>query len=373
MGQKLIQLSICLVLIIQLCQASVLDCNFSTGSCSVNSISDVTSANEQITVNGKPADFVDTTTYSLSFMAPTNLYYVPTGLFSIFPNIHSFSMDNVSLNHLVTDAFTNAGNLGSLNIVDNNFPELPASFCSSCINVTSLSMWRNNIVNVSADALKGMKFLNNIMLRENKITCIPPGLFQNTPVLQMIDLASNEITALDRNTFKTLPNLNSIMLSTNKIASIPDLDFTLTGMSMGLNLMLDNNPVMAIHPQFLTHFYSTRIGYSSPNINFYDSYGNLTTCLPKNNMYTSSISSWSWPMANVSLEVCYANWTPELELTPVSCASTTISTTTEAATTTEKTEGDESGEDFHHWGLKKNFFAIISNAMRNFTANVQFQ
>lgn len=370
MGQRLIHLSIFLLLIIQSCQSSVLDCNFSSGYCNVNSITDVTSPNEQISIAGKPVGFIDISTYSLSFMAPSNLFYVPTSLFSTFPNIQSFMMQNTNLNTLVTDAFTNAGNMVSLSLTENNFPDIPASFCSSCINMTSLNLMGNNIVNVDNEAFKGMKFLNSVMLRDNKITCIPPGLFRNTPVIQMIDLYGNQITSFDPSTFKGLPNLNSIMLGFNKIASIPDFDFTLTGMSMGFNVMLDNNPIMAINPQFLTNMFITRSGYMSTMLSFFDSYENITTCFPKNNMYTSSISSWSWPMANISFEDCYANWTPELELTPVSCAPPTDDTTTQKVPTS--TGGNGSGEDFRGWGLKKNFFAIISNAMRNFTANVQF-
>lgn len=343
--------------------------NCNPSSCSDFNITDVTSANEEITVVGKPADFQDTSVYSLSFNPPQMMYYVPTRLFSIFPNVQSVNIYNVSLNHLVSDAFTNAGNVVSMSIYDNNFPDLPASFCSSCINITSLNMMNNYIVNVDNEAFKGLKFLTTLMLQSNKISCIPPGLFRNTPVIQHIDLSYNQITSLDRLTFKGLPNLYYIMLGSNRIASIPDFDFTLTGTYMGLNMMFDSNPVMAIHPQFLTHLFTSRTGYSSSiNININDNYGNTTTCLPKNNMYTTSISSWSWPVANISIDTCYANWTPELEFTPVSCAPPIDLTTT----TTEKSGGNESDEDFHHWGLKKNFFAIISNAMRNFTANVQF-
>jgi hypothetical protein len=280
-------------------------------------------------------------------------------------------MQNTNLNTLVTDAFINAGNMVSLTLSENNFPDIPASFCSSCINMTSLNLMLNNIVNVDNNAFKGMKFLTNVMLRDNKIKCIPPGLFRNTPVIQMIDLYGNQITSFDRLTFKGLPNLGSVMLGSNKIASIPNFDFALTGMSMGFNIMFDNNPIMAVHPQFLTSMFGLRAGYMSTMLSFFDTFGNTTNCFPKNNMYTSSISSWSWSMANISLGNCYDNWTSELELTPVSCAPPTTDTTTQKIPTS--TGGNGSGEDFHGWGLKKNFFAIISNAMRNFTANIQFQ
>lgn len=180
------------MLIIQSNYAAILTCSLST--CSDFNITDVTSSNEQITVAGKPADFQDPEVYSLSFTQPQNLHYVPTGVFSIFPNVQSAIIFNVSLNHLVSDAFINAGNLNSLHINENNFPDLPASFCSSCINVTTLNLMNNNIVNVDGNAFKGLKFVNDIILQGNKISCIPPGLFQNTKVIQTIDLASNEIT-----------------------------------------------------------------------------------------------------------------------------------------------------------------------------------
>ena len=278
-------------------------------------------------------------------------------------------MQDVSLSNLVSNAITNCGFLTNINIMQNNFPDLPASF-APCINVTNINLMTNNIKNVNVDALKGLTFLTYLGLRDNQITCIPPGLFRNTPVIMSIDLSENQITNFDRLTFKGLPNLNQIMLSSNKIASIPSFDLTLTGMTMGFMFMLDNNPIMAVNPQFLTNLFSSRSGYMSmTNINFFDSYGNITTCFPKNNMYvTSQISYYNWPTANISLGDCYANWTPELETTPVSCAPP--ATTTQKVPTT--TGGGGSGEDFRRWGSGKNFFAIISNAMRNFTANVQF-
>lgn len=313
------------MLFIKASHAAILTCSPTT--CDDFNITDVTSANEQITVAGKLANFQDSTVYSLSFTQPQKLYYVPTGVFSIFPNIESVIIFNVSLNHLVSNAFINAGNLNGLHINENNFPDLPDSFCSSCINVTYLNLMNNNIVNVDSNAFKGLKFLTTVILQGNKISCIPPGLFQNTPLIDLIDLSNNEITRLDRLTFKGLPNLYDILLGSNKIASIPNFDTTLTGIYTGTSMSLGNNPIMAIHPQFLTHFFTSGFGYKSTWL-YFESSSRNTTCFPQNIEYTSIIY-WSWMKINISIDDCYANWTPELEFSPVSCASPMTTTTIE--------------------------------------------
>lgn len=353
--------------------AAVLTCDYSNGICNVVSITDVISENESISIAGQPADFVDNTTYSLNFMSPSMLTYVPTSLFSRFIKLQSFGMANTSLNNLVSNAFTNCGLLTSITLTQNDFPVIPSSFASTCVNVTMLNLFQNNIQAVDSDAFVGLRYLNYVMLRENKITCLPPGVFRHTTVLSNIDLSNNLITKLDPATFRGLPNLNSVMLGNNPIASIPAFDFKYTGMTMGLNIMIENNPIMAISPMFLTRLFAHRTGYtSSTYVNFFDTYGNTTTCIPRNNMYTSHISTYSWPMANVTLTECYNNWNEEEENKPVSCASSLPATTVQPATSTLPADENESGEDPHQWIKNRNFFAIISNAMKNFTANVQF-
>ena len=66
------------------------------------------------------------------------------------------------------------------------------------------------------------------------------------------------------------------------------------------------------------------------SINLYVDNASITSCLPNsnNNMYTLCISNFNWPTANISLGACYANWTPEMETTLVSCALPTTPTPT---------------------------------------------
>jgi Leucine-rich repeat (LRR) protein len=197
------------------------------------------------------------------------------------------SFMNVSLTNLVTDAFQNCGRLTTISIYYNPLTKIPASFASTCINVTSFMAYGNQIREIDVNAFKGLDYLQYLYLSDNKISCLPAGVFQNTPIAQTIDLRNNLITILDPKTFTNLPNLNSITLSSNKIIALPAFDFTLTGMTMGLNFMVDTNPIQAIHKDFIIKFFTSRSHSIGSNMISLYNYGNenITTCIPKDSIY----------------------------------------------------------------------------------------
>lgn len=289
-------------------------------------------------------------------------------MFTIFPNLNSVTFTNVSITSVTTDSFTNCGKLISIYLNFNNFPTLPSAFASTCINVTSLYLMTNYIKELDNDALKGLTFLNYFYAAQNNITCIPPGLFTHTPVVQFIDLSYNQISEIDSSTFKGLANLNNINLMYNKIVNLPAFDVTNTGLTMSFMLMLGDNPIKSVSPKFITNIFTTRGGSPmSANVMLYNSQNLTTTCFPSTQYFYGTIFSSNWPTANISLGLCYSNWKAEYETTPVSCRGNAP-----VETTTSKNENGN-GSVGGKWPFgDKNFFAIITNAMKNFTANVSF-
>jgi hypothetical protein len=281
----------------------------------------------------------------------------------------SISMSNVSLTNVVSNAITDCGNLISVMIMSNNFPLLPANFASTCINMTQLYLSQNKIKQLHEDSLKGLTFLTQIFAPNNNISCIPSGLFKHTPVLTFIEFSYNQISEIDPNAFKGLASLSMVGFAYNHIINLPAFDFTGAGLTMGMNLMFSGNSINSISPQFIAKLFTTRYGFSMTNVQLMSPY-NSTSCIPTNSFY-SQIYNSNWPTANISLSACYANWKEDFQTRPVSCASIGS-----PETTTKKTEdGDDSSEEQNgRWPFGgKDFFAIITNAMKNFTANVAFQ
>ncbi|KAG5683854.1 hypothetical protein PVAND_013116 [Polypedilum vanderplanki] len=341
--------------------SAVLTCKSTTPPCEISSITPVSSANEIITISGKASNYVDETTTYLTFNGPNILNYVPTKLFTIFPKLNSISFNNVSLTNVVSNAFANCGNLMTIMISSNDFTTLPTNFASTCINVTTLQLFSNNIKSIDADAFKGLTFLSYLYLINNKIACIPPKLFQNTPVISYIDLSNNQISEIHADTFKNLPSLTNINLMNNSIVNLPAFDLTGTNLAMmSLMFQIYYNPINSISPKFISNIYSNRGGaMSAPSVMLYTTGTNsiINTCIPDNsNSY--SIYGSNWPTANLLLAPCYANWKDSYQ-TSLSCAPNYPTDI-----------GNSFNSSFPFGG--KNFFSIITNIVKNFTATVTF-
>jgi Leucine-rich repeat (LRR) protein len=119
----------------------------------------------------------------LNFMNPHVLKFVPTKLFEIMPEIQYFSMVDDKLSTLTTNAFQNFLNMETIQISDNNFPDVPASFAESCVNLRVLSFQQNWIQNVHKDAFKGLAKLEKLTLQRNNFTFLDPATFTHTPIL----------------------------------------------------------------------------------------------------------------------------------------------------------------------------------------------
>jgi hypothetical protein len=348
--------------------------------CVADAITPLKSSDEEINFADQPSTYVNRSTKSISFCQPLELHSVPTKLFSIFPELTSILFENVSITNVDSDAIANCGLMDHIGFTLNNFTILPASFASTCSNLTQLNLNQNNIKELHEDSLKGLNILQYFYASHNNITCLPSGLFKHTPVISNIELGGNQISEIQPNAFEGLANIHYINLESNRIINLPALDFTGASFADFLSLQFTNNPINSISPQFVAKLFAISRLVTHTNV-VINSDLNETVCFSPNSEY-NYVSNYNWPVANISLSACYANWNDEYQTKPVSCA-----TIESVETTTKKDEegGDEDGEDddedseeenertHGHWPLgDKNYLAIITNAMKNFTANVLF-
>ncbi|KAG5669162.1 hypothetical protein PVAND_017057 [Polypedilum vanderplanki] len=363
----LLQIAALAFLQINSVNSAVLTCNSTTPPCVVSSITPVTSANEIITIAGQPSNYVDQTTTSLFFNEPNVLNFIPTNLFTIFPNLNKIFLTNVSLTNIVPNAFANCGNLMTIVIIKNyNFTTLPANFASTCVNVTNLQLGFNNIRSIDPDAFKGLTSLTYLNLVYNKLTCIST-LFKNTPVIDSIDLSYNQISEIHVDTFKNLTSLAMISLMNNSIVNLPAFNLTGTSLTSSSQMFFfKNNPIASISPKFISNIFVDRPKTVMYIYLFTSGTNSTGTCIPNNPNFDSIYNS-NWQTVNVTLKPCYDNWKDSYQ-TNLSCVSNnTVETTTKR---TNVDNGNSSNSTLPFCG--KNFFSIITNMVKNFTATVTF-
>lgn len=278
------------------------------------------------------------------------LNYIPTELFKYFPNLAYLNIYNASVTTLVEDSFNYCSNWNDINIQQNSISSVPARIASTCYFVQQLYLSYNKIQTIDENAFEGMESLSFLSLSYNEITCIAPLLFQHSLSLHSLDLNYNNIAAIHPATFKDLTLLCQIQLSENQIGYIPNFEFIHTctaGMSQ-ISMLMSNNPIQAIDPEFLTKYFYSRNSYmgSSIYISFYpNDPSNITTCVDPNihpnNQMLFNIMAYEWVKFNTSMTrrtSCYSNWNAEMESNSlVTCGSviTPETTTTTAVTSTE--------------------------------------
>lgn len=303
-----------------------LTCNIDSGSgaCYIVNMTEISQHNEAITVVGQPSNYINTATSMVNFMDGFVIRYIPTKIFSIFPNIENFVLYNSSLTFMVTDSFANCASLKMIYMGRTNVKNLPAGVAQTCTNLNSFGMMDGIIETIDADAFRGLNNLNMINLRNNKISCIPATLFQPAPFVGSIDLDMNMITGLDSTIIKGLKGLNYFNLFNNQIQNLPQFDLTDTGIFHGVTLGFHNNPINAVNPNILAFF-------ASRPTNITDSIFISAPCI-QDKSFQGSIETSSYTTAGTFLQTCYNNWQPSMA-TPPSCAQTTTLAPSSLATT----------------------------------------
>jgi Leucine-rich repeat (LRR) protein len=328
--------------------------------CGEFQITPITSANELVFMVDRPVDYVDYSTQSMNFDPSRPISFIPTDLFRKLPAINQFTATGARIKTIHSNAFVNCTNLIQIMIAQNPIKSLPASFAEQCFRVSELHMYDNLIETIDEKALKGMVSLMNVYFRNNKITCLPPLLFQDNKGIQNIDFSSNSITALHPLLFQDMTQLYNVQFEMNYISYIPDLDLDHTGtVPSGFNMMLMDNPIMAINPLFLTHwFYDSNNNnnfYMQRQITFQPRSPIVITCVNENYQYPSpypidlyTIYGQNWYQQNISYtysSTCYSSWTPQMaDNSLVTCGSKT-STATTTTTTQSPGGGGSNGTD----------------------------
>lgn len=143
----------------------------------------------------------------------------PKNLFDVLTEIHTINLQSVGLTEFADIHFTNAKNLGSLNLSHNKIREIKAmTFAESTIYEIDLSY--NLLTHLSEIAFGDMSELSTLILRGNKIAEIHDDVLLGSNYLLHLDLSQNNIKSLSISFIGELVNLKSINLDNNFIEEI---------------------------------------------------------------------------------------------------------------------------------------------------------
>lgn len=307
--------SLSMILVTSLVNSAEIVCQWNGDDCTISSITPVTQRNEDITIAGKPANYISTGTQDIKlFKLGANLNYVPTKIFSIFPYAYSFSMSSVSSKTtLETNSIVNCNSLNNFGFYDMNIYNVPEGFAQTCTNVKFIFIQNAGIDTIHKNAFLGLTKVHSLYMNKNRITCLPTDLFQTMPNVEYLDLQSNRISAIDSGLFRNLQNLHAIELRLNLISYLPILDFSGSAQYRHFALFLSGNPIYAMHPNFCSTLNSRPVfAYEDmldvPQIKCLP--GDVTTVTIKKSNCQGSMA--------IPLQKCYSNWTSSMNA-PVKC------------------------------------------------------
>ena len=288
---------------------SYFNCDFQNESiCNIHNITPIIIENQAIQMWGQDEKYENTSINTLNFDAHNEVNFIPSTIFRIFSNLHIFQMSNVSLTNLTTDAFIYCNNLTTISVMFNNFTIIPSKFAYRCKSLDKISFNYDQIVAIDEGALSGLKNLKVLDLSYNKISCIPSKLFESSLRIENISFKNNEIKVLDEGLFGKLKALKVINLYGNKIFFIPVMNFDQSAMKNSLNLILNDNPLYAIEPNFIGKFFAVESSQSSINFTMTNNEG---ICIPREFEH-QVVQQINYKSADDALSACYAHWSNDM-------------------------------------------------------------
>lgn len=152
----------------------------------------------------------------------SNISIIMTQLFTRFPNVGAFYIDNGGLARIQPNAFANAKNLTNVFINYNQeLQTIQANAFTGASNLLVLDIGVNRIVNIHETAFNGLNSLQILVMDRNLLTNIPPNLFSSLSSLLRIDASFNaRVESLDGRTFENNPLLTNINFNWNGINAI---------------------------------------------------------------------------------------------------------------------------------------------------------
>lgn len=165
-------------------------------------------------------DGSDDSVNSISIGNNTALRFIPSSLFTQFPNVHYLFFDNAGIENLTPGSFNGASNVVLIEARHNSFESIPAGVFDDLETLFVLDISNSGINDIHEDAFANNPTLLELDINENNLTRISAGWFRNLVNLEQLNIISNHISEIEDGAFSSLAALSTLYLRYNQITEI---------------------------------------------------------------------------------------------------------------------------------------------------------
>lgn len=217
--------SIFLALAVVKAQTVNVNCNFavvnSIYTCQLSGVTIDDDENQNIVIGGQHLPGLSNTLVFRVEIGASSIPFIIPQLFTTFPNLATLGISDGGILRIQTNAFANAGNLRSLNVIDNaDLQEIQANAFAGAPRLVMLEILMCQLRTIHATAFNGLSELQSLNLEGNQIQQIPVDVFRPLTALNIIDLSSNSLEVIDGRLFNANTNLVAIVFYRNSISAI---------------------------------------------------------------------------------------------------------------------------------------------------------
>lgn len=164
----------------------------------------------------------DNSDVALFRMSNSNVSFIISRVFEVFPNLRHFQLLNTQLMQIRETDFSSTTNLRSIRITgaSSTFQTLLRNSFSRLPGLETLVLDNNSFMTVDENAFSGLTNLRELNLHMNVIESLHVNTFAPLTQLRSIAISFNRLSSIDRQLFEKNTELESINMNLNSIIQI---------------------------------------------------------------------------------------------------------------------------------------------------------
>lgn len=180
----------------------------------------------------------------LYFTQETKLGSIPFGVFRNFPELELFDISTNGIDTLQSDRFSDAKNLQSLRLDENEITIVPSKVFVNVASVSTIYLQDNRIETIEDNAFENMVNLETLRLDKNLIRALGRLTLAGAPHIKVLQLDNNRIETIEEGALN-LPLLERLDLARNNLKIVHD-SLLLAVPNLAV-LILDHNPLEEVN------------------------------------------------------------------------------------------------------------------------------
>lgn len=193
---------------------------------------------------------------------------IPSNLFEVYPNIHTFNVSFVGLKSLEAETFHEATELKALNVSHNEIIEIPPFIFLRTNELIDIDLSYNLLEQISIGMFSNLTNLKELNLSHNKLKILDMDILPSQLInLKLLSFSSNQLTELEFSKILLMQNL--------KINGMDSNHFNCSFLINFLEIIKPKNLVTA--PNISSCYSWFRTAESSGTTTTKDTYDDITT------------------------------------------------------------------------------------------------